>query len=138
MVEGLTYIEDSVPMSSGCSSSLFSSLRRARQRRLPPRGGAVAARRAHNPKVRGSNPFPATNLLDGPPFSGRAISFAGCPAQASKPLPPVVAFEERRCGGRFLQPRRRAGTRVLRSWSGLPNLPGGAGSFPIPAVAEVL
>ena len=27
MVEGLTYIEDSVPMSSGCSSSLFSSLK---------------------------------------------------------------------------------------------------------------
>jgi hypothetical protein len=26
----------------------------------PPRGGAVAARRAHNPKVAGSNPAPAT------------------------------------------------------------------------------
>ena len=26
------------------------------------RGGAVAARRAHNPKVIGSNPIPATNL----------------------------------------------------------------------------
>ena len=26
------------------------------------RGGAVAARRAHNPKVGGSNPSPATNL----------------------------------------------------------------------------
>ena len=27
------------------------------------RGGAVVARRAHNPKVRGSNPFPATKQL---------------------------------------------------------------------------
>jgi hypothetical protein len=27
----------------------------------PPRGGAVAARWAHNPKVAGSNPAPATN-----------------------------------------------------------------------------
>ena len=26
----------------------------------PMRGGAVAARRAHNPKVAGSNPAPAT------------------------------------------------------------------------------
>ena len=26
------------------------------------RGGAVAARRAHNPKVVGSNPTPATNI----------------------------------------------------------------------------
>src|SRR5439155_13331457 len=28
----------------------------------PSRGGAAAARRAHNPKVGGSNPSPATNL----------------------------------------------------------------------------
>ena len=28
-----------------------------------PRGGAVAARRAHNPKVVGSNPTPATKQL---------------------------------------------------------------------------
>ncbi len=27
------------------------------------RGGAVAARRAHNPKVVGSNPTPATNAF---------------------------------------------------------------------------
>ena len=27
------------------------------------RGGAVVARRAHNPKVTGSNPVPATNLM---------------------------------------------------------------------------
>src|SRR5829696_1078515 len=30
--------------------------------RMPSRGGAAAARRAHNPKVGGSNPSPATNL----------------------------------------------------------------------------
>ena len=28
------------------------------------RGGAVAARRAHNPKVAGSNPAPATNIFE--------------------------------------------------------------------------
>ncbi len=27
-----------------------------------PRGGAVAARRAHNPEVAGSNPAPATKM----------------------------------------------------------------------------
>ncbi len=30
------------------------------------RGGAVAARRAHNPKVLGSNPSPATRLKPSP------------------------------------------------------------------------
>ncbi|SPF31872.1 hypothetical protein (tRNA associated) [Candidatus Desulfosporosinus infrequens] len=29
----------------------------------PSRGGAVVARRAHNPKVVGSNPAPATKIL---------------------------------------------------------------------------
>ena len=29
------------------------------------RGGAEAARRAHNPKVGGSNPPPATNKIEG-------------------------------------------------------------------------
>ena len=29
---------------------------------VPLRGRAVAARRAHNPEVSGSNPLPATNL----------------------------------------------------------------------------
>ena len=28
------------------------------------RGGAVVARRAHNPKVRGSSPLPATRIKD--------------------------------------------------------------------------
>ena len=32
-------------------------------RRKTSRGGAVVARRAHNPKVVGSNPAPATKLL---------------------------------------------------------------------------
>ena len=31
------------------------------------RGGAVAARRAHNPKVAGSSPAPATNINQRPP-----------------------------------------------------------------------
>ena len=31
------------------------------------RGGAVAARRAHNPKVAGSNPAPATSVNLRPP-----------------------------------------------------------------------
>ena len=100
MVEGLTYIEDSVPMSSGCSSSLFSSLRRARQRRLPPRGGAVAARRAHNPKVRGSNPFPATKYQKEPsnrraPFScvqARTCRFAEPGASSRREAPRGPSF----------------------------------------------
>ena len=38
----------------------------------PPRGGAVVARRAHNPKVSGSNPLPAT---EGPFKVERSFSF---------------------------------------------------------------
>ena len=59
MVEGLTYIEFRArlrPPRAGAyqrSVSLF-------DRRAASRGGAVAARRAHNPKVGGSNPSPAT------------------------------------------------------------------------------
>ena len=59
MVEGLTYIEGPLVYESPCSFFAL-QLSQARDRRRPPRGGAVAARRAHNPKVRGSNPFPAT------------------------------------------------------------------------------
>src|SRR5437870_665893 len=50
MVEGLTYIKpgarplEKIPIH-------------------PSRDGAVAARRAHNPKVVGSNPTPATNAI---------------------------------------------------------------------------
>ena len=33
------------------------------------RGGAVAARRAHNPKVAGSSPAPATNKITVQPWS---------------------------------------------------------------------
>ena len=40
-----------------CSSA---STQQPRQSPNPSRGGAVAARRAHNPKVAGSNPAPAT------------------------------------------------------------------------------
>ena len=36
---------------------------------LLTRGGAVVARRAHNPKVVGSNPAPATSF-SGAPFAG--------------------------------------------------------------------
>ncbi len=59
MVEGLTYIED-LP-SLNCPQFLsLSSFQGALARLLFPRGGAVVARRAHNPKVGGSNPSPAT------------------------------------------------------------------------------
>jgi hypothetical protein len=69
MVEGLTYIEGPPSMNLlFCSLSLFSCLRCAPLLRRPspphtglPRGGAVVARRAHNPKAGGSNPSPATN-----------------------------------------------------------------------------
>ena len=40
------------------------------------RGGAVVARRAHNPKVRGSNPLPATKNQSGLPRQA-ALQFAG-------------------------------------------------------------
>ncbi len=43
---------------------------------VPPRGGAVAARRAHNPKVVGSNPTPATivaRMSDRSPALERAV-----------------------------------------------------------------
>ena len=33
------------------------------------RGGAVVARRAHNPKVVGSNPTPATKIIGGTDFA---------------------------------------------------------------------
>jgi len=39
--------------------------------RLASRGGAVVARRAHNPKVVGSNPAPATKVL-GPRANAQA------------------------------------------------------------------
>jgi hypothetical protein len=47
MAEGLTYIKSHA---QNVPASLFGA----------PRDGAVAARRAHNPKVGGSNPSPAT------------------------------------------------------------------------------
>ena len=73
MVEGLTYIDsraqggrhqaDRVPHHRPCSrASVHTS-----------RGGAVAARRAHNPKVGGSNPSPATKNR----YTHRALGNAG-------------------------------------------------------------
>jgi hypothetical protein len=51
------------------------------------RGGAAAARRAHNPKVKGSNPFPATNAFILNPGSRptRGSSFLGRFVQFSAP-----------------------------------------------------
>ena len=43
------------------------------RRFAPPRGGAVAARRAHNPKVVGSNPTPATTTHQPLPISGKGL-----------------------------------------------------------------
>ena len=40
---------------------------------LIPRGGAVAARRAHDPKVVGSNPTPATKTTKRPPEFSRGL-----------------------------------------------------------------
>ena len=48
MVEGLTFPPREIP-----------------QLGITPRGGAVVARRAHNPKAVGSNPTPATSRIDG-------------------------------------------------------------------------
>ena len=44
------------------------------------RGGAVAARRAHNPKVVGSNPTPATKIEheEDPLEKSRGFLFAKC------------------------------------------------------------
>ena len=42
----------------------------------PTRDGAAVARRAHNPKVGGSNPSPATRTMQEPPRKGR---FLHCP-----------------------------------------------------------
>ena len=63
MVEGLTCIEDSSSMNCNVHAVLRSSAPKVlrRLRRQPSRGGAVVARRAHNPKAGGSNPSPATN-----------------------------------------------------------------------------
>jgi hypothetical protein len=61
MVEGLTYIEGPPSMNLFCSLSLFSCSRCIIPfASRPSRGGAVVARRAHNPKAGGSNPSPAT------------------------------------------------------------------------------
>ena len=42
---------------------IISVIREAHFDEITARGGAVAARRAHNPKVVGSNPTPATNFV---------------------------------------------------------------------------
>ncbi len=46
---------------------------------------SLAARRAHNPKVTGSNPVPATSITDGPVklFSNRPILFSAVAANAA-------------------------------------------------------
>src|ERR687886_284194 len=44
----------------------------------PTRGGAVVARRAHNPKVSGSNPLPATRAV---PVQERSFAFNGAACQ---------------------------------------------------------
>ena len=63
-----------------------------------PRGGAVAARWAHNPKVGGSNPSPATNL-DNDRKTNRLRSFlylnldCYCGSRRRRPTPsPPFAF----------------------------------------------
>ena len=62
MVEGLTYIED-LPSLNFPAVSFALQFSRCTARSHASRGGAVVARRAHNPKVRGSNPFPATKHI---------------------------------------------------------------------------
>ena len=52
-----------------------------------PRRGAVAARRAHNPEIAGSNPAAATNQQSGPPASA-------CSEDAPKAAPAVRATKE--------------------------------------------
>jgi hypothetical protein len=51
------------------------------------RGGAVAARRAHNPKVVGSNPAPATKLIMKLIFYLIELSFLVVLARWSHPYP---------------------------------------------------
>ena len=63
---------------------------------------SLVARRAHNPKVRGSNPLPATNfncpiLLDsrrsfGPPLTRHPIEIANDPAERGPTLGPPARF----------------------------------------------
>ena len=48
------------------------------------RGGAVAARRAHNPKVRGSNPLPAT--IDKPQVIMPAVFWLKMKVQDSRQI----------------------------------------------------
>src|SRR5581483_12146927 len=71
MVEGLTYIE-SLARSRPDNGRRYQRLFPLFNVRNPSRGGAVAARRAHNPKVEGSNPSPATNADPRAPRTTRA------------------------------------------------------------------
>ena len=68
------------------------------------RGGAAAARRAHNPKVGGSNPSPATNTPEARPL-GRASGFSAVVGQ----VPAMRIAEEGTLA---------ALTRRLKSWAG--------------------
>ena len=62
MVEGLTYIDSRAQCPPQSRPGVPHHRPCSRVTAHTSRGGAVAARRAHNPKVGGSNPSPATNV----------------------------------------------------------------------------
>ena len=65
---------------------------------LPPRGRAVVARRAHNPKVSGSNPLPATVHLD----NRRVVrSTAACSSRKGRARTILEKTVELRLGSQF-------------------------------------
>ena len=60
---------------------------------LRERGGAAAARRAHNPKVRGSNPLPATNShtdVENPGPPAGVLAFPGAARAGATTSPGIV------------------------------------------------
>ena len=85
MVEGLTYIESPARSAlleqrrASTSGILPYSNGAANEPRHPSRGRAVAARRAHNPEVAGSNPAPATPAPVSSPDRGFLLSSVASP-----------------------------------------------------------
>jgi len=78
------------------------------------RGGAAAARRAHNPKVRGSNPLPATKDVSTsePRPARRGSCFLAAVSRYPHALPSVGARTTRHSAGPKLSRRRRSPSRA--------------------------
>ena len=87
MVEGLTYIEDPVSMGSGCSSSLFSSLRRIAAVHRGVEQWQLVGLITRRSGVRIPSPLP--NNQKALPPEGLSLSRDG----GKRPLPSLPAFD---------------------------------------------